>query len=99
MNSPRAYAPVFTSHIKVTPAVITMAAKLTGGKTDKREQARALYLWVRDNVRHVPIPLEESKPDPNDAEQFMTKRYGDDKDHVVLLSALLAARGIPSSNT
>jgi hypothetical protein len=91
-----AYATVFLPHVKVTPAISALAAKLTEGKTDKQEQAQALYLWVRDSVRYVPIGLEESKPDPHDAERVMTNLYGDDKDHVVLLYALLAARGIPA---
>jgi hypothetical protein len=91
-----AYATVFLPHAKVTPAISALAAKLTEGKTDKQDQAQALYLWVRDNIRYVPIGLEESKPDPHDAEQVVTKLYGDDKDHVVLLYALLAARGIPA---
>ena len=91
-----AYASVFTPHAKVTPAIAAMSAKLTEGQTDPREQARLLYEWVRDHIRVVPIPLEESNPEPHDAEQVMTKLYGDNKDHVVLLYALLAARGIPA---
>ena len=92
----KAYASVLLPHAKVTPAITAMAAKLTDGKPDKADQARTLYLWVRDNVRDVAIPLEESRPEPNDAELVMTKRYGDAKDHAVLLYALLAARGIPA---
>ena len=92
----KAYGSVLLPHAKVTPAITEMAARLTGEQEDLREQARILYEWVRDNVRHIEISLEESRPDPNDAEQVMTKRYGDDKDHVVLLYALLAARGIPA---
>jgi hypothetical protein len=91
-----AYASVLTPHAKVTPAVAALAAKLTEGQTEPREQARLLYEWVRDHIRFVPVPLEESRPEPNDAEQVMTKLYGDGKDDVVLLYALLAAKGIPS---
>src|SRR5262249_7058907 len=73
-----------------------LAAKLTEGKNDPWDQSNALYLWVRDHVRVVSMPLAESRPDPHDAEQVMTNLYGDDKDHVVLLYALLAARRIPA---
>jgi len=90
----KAYASVLLPHAKATPAIAAFAAKLTEGQEDQQEQARLLYGWVRDNIRHIPIPLEESKPAPHDAEQILTNRYGDDKDHVVLLYALLAARGI-----
>jgi hypothetical protein len=92
----KAYASVLLPHAKVTPAIAAMAAKLAAGAPNKGYEARALFEWVRDNVRHVTIPLEESKPDPHDAEWIMTKLYGDDKDHAVLLYALLAARGIPA---
>jgi transglutaminase-like putative cysteine protease len=92
----KAYASVFLPHAQVTPGVAAMAATITEGVTNKREQARLLFEWVRDHIRYIPIPLEESRPIPNDAERVMTKLYGDDKDHVVLMYALLAARGIPA---
>ncbi len=91
-----AYAGVFLPHAKVTPAIRALAVKLTEKEPETSGQARVLYEWVRDNVRHVAMPLERGRPEPNDAERVMTKRYGDDKDHVVVLMALLAARGIPS---
>jgi hypothetical protein len=92
----KAYASVLLPHAKVTPAIAAKAASLTEGLHDPRGQARVLYGWVRDHIRNIPIPLEESKPDPHDAEQVMTKGYGDDKDEVVLLYALLAAQNIPA---
>lgn len=92
----KAYAAVLLPHAKVTPAITAMATKLTEGKPGQPRQAETLYQWVRDNIRDVPIPLEQSRPDPNDADQVLTKRYGDDKDHAVVLYALLAARGIPA---
>src|SRR6185312_15173547 len=81
----KAYASVLSPHAKPTQAISAMAAKLTEGKQDQPAMARALYEWVRDNILDVPIPLEQSRPEPNDAEQVMAKRYGDDKDHAVLL--------------
>jgi transglutaminase-like putative cysteine protease len=90
----RAYAAVLLPHAKVTPAIRAMAMKLTEDQKSPKEQARLLYEWVRDNVRFIPIPLEESRPEPHDAEQVMTKLYGDAKDQAVLLYALLAARDI-----
>jgi hypothetical protein len=91
-----AYASVLLPHAKVTPAISALAATVTEGVQGQARQAMALFLWVRDHIRHIPIPLDESRPDPHDAEQVMTKLYGDDKDHAVLLYALLAAREIPA---
>jgi hypothetical protein len=92
----QAYASVLTPHAKVTPSVAAMADKLTAGVQDPRDQAQALYDWVRDRIHFVPVPLEESRPEPHDAEHVMTKLYGDDKDQMVLLYALLAARHVPA---
>jgi hypothetical protein len=92
----RAYASVLLPHAKVTPAITAMATRLTQGVAEPADQARAIYEWVRDHVRYIPVPLEESRPDPHDADQVLTNLYGDDKDVVVLLRALLAARGIPA---
>ena len=90
------YASLFAPHAKVTPAVRAMALEITKGQPETRDQARVLYEWVRDQIRHVPSRMARTKPDPNDAGQILTKRYGDDKDHAVVLTALLAARGIPA---
>jgi hypothetical protein len=92
----KAYASILLPHAKVTPTITATATKLTEGKPDQAQQAQALYQWVRDTIHEVPIPLDQSRPEPNDADQVMAKRYGDDKDHAVLLYALLAARGIPA---
>jgi hypothetical protein len=92
----RAYASVFLPHAKVTPSIAAMATRLTQGMMEPSDQARAIYEWVRDHIRYIPVPLEESRPDPHDADQVLASLYGDDKDVVVLLHALLAARDIPA---
>ena len=92
----RAQASLLAPHAAVTPAIRAMAAALTAERKDAPEQARVLYEWVRDHVRYIPVPLQESGPDPRDADTVMETRYGDAKDHVVLLRALLTARGIPA---
>jgi hypothetical protein len=90
----RAYASVLVPHAKVTPAINALAAKITEGMQDPWDQARALHAWVRDHILYIPIPLEKSQREPHDAEQVLTNRYGDNKDHVVVLYALLAAKQI-----
>jgi hypothetical protein len=92
----RAFASVLLPHARVTPEVAALADTLTDGLHDQPSQVKALFGWVRDHIRHIPVPLEESKPDPHDAAQVIANRYGDDKDHAVLLCALLAAKNIPA---
>jgi transglutaminase-like putative cysteine protease len=77
--------------------IAALAAKLTKGVADKREMARRLYEWVSANIDYVAIELGAGGFSPNSAVQVLRNRSGDCKDHVALLEALLAARGIASS--
>jgi len=81
----------------VTPAIQRLADEITAGFPDRRDQAEALYKWVSKNVRYVAIVLGSSGVIPHEAETIAQARYGDCKDHVTLLEALLAAKGIKSS--
>jgi hypothetical protein len=78
----------------VTPEIAALAARIVGDRTGL-DAARAVYDWVAGNIRYVAIYL-----DPNDgwvphpAGEVLARGYGDCKDHVVIMQALLAARGI-----
>ncbi len=78
----------------VTPEIAAAAARIAGDRTGL-EAARAIHDWIAANIRYVAVYL-----DPNDgwvphaAADVLANGYGDCKDHVVLLQALLAARGI-----
>lgn len=82
---------------EVTPAIQALADQLTAGIADRREQAAALYRWVAQNIRYVAVYLGNGGLEPNPAQSILDNHYGDCKDHVVILEALLAARGIHSS--
>ncbi|CAD6530472.1 DUF3857 domain-containing protein [Paraburkholderia metrosideri] len=81
----------------VTPAVQTLADQLTKGISDPRRQAEALYDWVSTHIRYVAIYLDFGGVVPHDADTILNAAYGDCKDHVTVLQALLAAKGIKSS--
>ncbi|WP_429357174.1 DUF3857 domain-containing transglutaminase family protein [Paraburkholderia sp. 32] len=78
------------------PAIIGLAQQLTAGLTDPRDKARALYDWMRLNIRYVALFLGETAAIPHKAADILRNRYGDCKDHVALYGALLAAAGIRS---
>jgi transglutaminase-like putative cysteine protease len=82
---------------KVTPKIQELADSLTKGIDDKSKQAEALYNWVSKNIRYVAVYLGTGGVVPHDADTVLANRYGDCKDHVALLQALLAAKGIDSS--
>jgi len=81
----------------VTPAVQKLADQLTKGISEPREQAEALYDWVSTHIRYVAIYLDFGGVVPHDADTILKAEYGDCKDHVTVLQALLAAKGIKSS--
>jgi transglutaminase-like putative cysteine protease len=81
----------------VSPTVQQLADKLTQNIPDKRAQAAALYNWVSRNIRYVSVAIGDGGYVPNAADDIINAGYGDCKDHVTLLKALLAAKNIPSS--
>jgi Domain of Unknown Function with PDB structure (DUF3857)/Transglutaminase-like superfamily/Domain of Unknown Function with PDB structure (DUF3858) len=78
----------------VTPEIAELAARIAGDRTGL-DAARAIHAWVVANIRYVAVWLN---PDdgfvPHEAAAVLKSGYGDCKDYVVLMRALLAARGI-----
>jgi transglutaminase-like putative cysteine protease len=92
-----AYRRTASAQAAVTPAVQALADEITAGTTDRREQAHLIYDWVSKHIRYVGIWLGNGGYVPHDAAAILENRYGDCKDHVVLLEALLKAKGIASA--
>ncbi len=81
----------------VTPAIRAKADEITAAAgANRRDQARALYEWVSKHIRYVAIYLNRGGIEPHAAATVLANGYGDCKDHVVLLAALLKAKGIDS---
>ncbi|HEV2561948.1 MAG TPA: DUF3857 and transglutaminase domain-containing protein [Rhizomicrobium sp.] len=87
----------FQDKAAVTPEIQSLADQLTAGISGHREQARKLYEWVSSQISYVQIVLGAGGFVPHPAAMVLRNRYGDCKDHVVLLQALLAAKGIKST--
>ncbi len=83
--------------VELTPAITELAQTLTAGLTTSREKALALSDWVRKNIRYVAVYLDVGGVVPHSAQSVLDNRYGDCKDHVALLEALLKAVAIESS--
>jgi hypothetical protein len=79
-----------------TPEIEALAARIVGERSG-RDAARAIHEWITGNIRYVAVYLD---PDdgwvPHAATEVLKNGYGDCKDHVALMQALLAARGIES---
>jgi transglutaminase-like putative cysteine protease len=83
----------------VTPEVQALADEITKGIDDKRAQAVAIDGWVKKNIRYVLVYLGSGGITPNPAPMVLKHKYGDCKDHVALMGALLKAKGIASEQT
>ena len=82
---------------EVTPAIKDLALKLTEKDTTPKDKARSLYNWVSKNIRYVGVYVGAGGYVPHEAQSILDNRYGDCKDHVTLLEALLSSVGIASS--
>jgi len=92
----RAYWSAAAPKAVVTPQIQAIADQVTSGLSDRRAQAEALDLWVKRNIRYVAVYLGTGRWQPHAADEVLKNRYGDCKDHAILLAALLAAKGIGS---
>lgn len=93
----QAYQAKVTEKARVTDKVKALADEITMGMTDRREQARALYNWTARQIRYVAVHLGTGTVVPHDVDSVIANRYGDCKDHATLYEALLAAKGIKST--
>src|SRR5476651_1257282 len=78
-------------------AITALALRLTADTPDMRGKALALANWVRRHIRYVGVYIGPGGVVPHPAPDVLAQRYGDCKDHVVLLEALLGAVGLPST--
>jgi len=80
----------------IDPEIQALADDITKGIEDKRKQAQAIDHWVKKNIRYVLVFLGSGGITPNPPMTVLKNKYGDCKDHVALMGALLKAKGIAS---
>ncbi len=82
-------------HVEVTPAIQAMADEITRGIDDRRKQAEAISLWVKRNIRYIIVHQGIGRDlSIVPADTVLRNRYGECKEHAVLMTALLAAKKI-----
>lgn len=92
-----AYLHHAAAHAAVTSSIQAIADKLTEGEANPLKQAEILYNWVSTNIRYVAVHFGLGGVIPHSADTILATAYGDCKDHVTLLEALLGAKNIRSS--
>lgn len=82
---------------EVSGRVQKLADEIVKDIKTPREQARALYDWVATNISYAGNCIGVGAVVPHDIPFILDNRMGDCKDHATLFQALLAARGIEST--
>ena len=94
----KAYEKGVASKMRVTPEIKKLADELTLDISEPKAQVEVIYNWVSKNIRYVAVYLGNGGVVPHDVNTILKNHYGDCKDHSVILSALLKAKGIDSSS-
>lgn len=71
-------------------------AELTAGKATDEDKVRALYEYVSTQIRYIGVAFGVGRYQPHQAVEVLHNQYGDCKDKATLLTAMLAAAGVPS---
>jgi hypothetical protein len=83
--------------VRVTAEIRKLANELTAQASTEEEKIKALYIWVSKNIRYISTTVNDGGFIPRDSAYILSRQFGDCKDHVVLLEALLRAIGIEST--
>lgn len=81
----------------VTESITKLANEIVGDKKNPKDQARALYEWVSTTITYAGNCVGIGSVVPHDLSFVLENKMGDCKDHATLLQALLAAKGIQST--
>ena len=93
----RQYLGASAPKVRITPEIRQMAQRLTADALSDEDKAKALYYWVSKNIRYISTTVDDGGLVPRDSAYIFSRRFGDCKDHVVLLEAMLRAVGIEST--
>jgi transglutaminase-like putative cysteine protease len=80
-----------------TDRVRKLASEITQGVAESREQTRLLYEWVAQNIDYAGNCIGVGAVVPRDQSFVLDNHMGDCKDQATLLQALLASKGIEST--
>jgi tetratricopeptide (TPR) repeat protein len=92
----REYLTQIKDRLTIDPAVRDAASEATKGLSTPAAKIAALARLVQRDLTYKAIEFGRRARIPNPSGQTLRNKYGDCKDHAVLLSHLLESAGIPS---
>ena len=90
------YSSLTQSSRIASPEIKQKVAQLTAGQSDAVAKMRALTDYMQRNIRYFAVEIGIGGYQPHPAAEVFTHQYGDCKDKVTLLSAMLSETGIES---
>ena len=81
----------------VTERIRKLADEIVGTRTEPRAVAEALHDWIATRITYADNSIGLGAVVPHDLDFVLDNRMGDCKDQATLLQALLAAKGIQST--
>ena len=78
------------------PTLVALAQKLSRESASDLDYATRVVRFVQNDIRYLSLSLGANSHRPHAPEDVLKKRYGDCKDKSLLITALLAQRGIKS---
>ena len=82
---------------QLSPEIEAKALEITQNANSETDKVRALYNWVSRNIRYIGIYAGAGGYVPHEASSVLKNQYGDCKDHVALLEAMLKVIGVEST--
>lgn len=92
----RWWAQLIAPQFYLGPEGEALARQVTAGATTTREKVRAVYEYVARNTHYIGLEFGIHGWKPYAARQVLDRKFGDCKDKSILMSAMLAAVGVPT---
>jgi transglutaminase-like putative cysteine protease len=86
--------PLYEDKMVVDDALRGEVARLTDGLETERDKAQAIYRFVAADLHYLGLYAGESGWVPHTAPEVLEQRFGDCKDHTILLTTMLREAGI-----
>jgi len=93
----RWYGALTSGRRNPSPELSRQVAAITASDSDRLGKIRAIARFVQSDVRYVAIELGLGGQQPHAASEVLLHHYGDCKDKVTLLSAMLKEIGVDSN--
>ncbi|HEY9172691.1 MAG TPA: tetratricopeptide repeat protein [Verrucomicrobiae bacterium] len=90
------YLATIKDRLEVSESVRTAARPLVAGLTNAETKASVLARHVQSNYIYKAIEFGRRARVPNQAADILRNKYGDCKDHALLLQQMLTAAGLPA---